>query len=63
MIFDHLDQSSRYSNLHPLFAQAFAFLRTADLSELKPGRNEIDGDRLFVMFDQKPGRGRSGAHA
>ena len=61
MIFDHLDQSARYEKLHPLFAKAFAFLRTANLSNLKPGRNEIDGDNLFVMFDQKPGRGRSGA--
>jgi YhcH/YjgK/YiaL family protein len=61
MIFDHMDQAHRYTSLHPLFAQAFAFLRTADLSKLKPGRNEIDGDKLFVMFDQKPGRGRSGA--
>lgn len=61
MIYDHIDQAVRYAGLHPLFAKAFEFLRTVDLAKLKAGRNEIDGDSLFVMFDQKPGRGRGGA--
>ena len=61
MILDHIDQTARYTCLHPLFALAFDFLRKVDLSTLKPGRNEMDGDRMFVMFDQKPGRGRKGA--
>lgn len=61
MILDHIDQANRYVSLHPLFARAFDFLRKADLSKLKPGRNEIDGDLMFVMFDQKAGRSRKGA--
>lgn len=61
MILDHMDQADRYVLLHPLFARAFEFLRKADPAALRPGRNEIDGDRLFVMFDRKPGRGRGGA--
>ena len=61
MILDHIDQADRYVSLHPLFARAFDFLRKADLAKLKPGRNEIDGDLLFVMYDQKTGKGRKGA--
>ena len=61
MILDHIDQSVRYVCLHPLFARAFDFLRKVDLASLKSGRNEIDGDKMFVMFDQKPGKGRKGA--
>lgn len=61
MIFDHLDQSGRYANLHPLFAKAFEFLRKTDLAALPPGRIALDGDRLYVSIDHKPGRGRDGA--
>ena len=61
MIFDHIDQADRYVSLHPLFARAFDVLRKIDLAALKPGRNEIDGDKMFVMFDQKTGKGRKGA--
>lgn len=61
MIFDHIDQADRYAGLHPLFAQAFAFLRATDLAALPPGRTELDGDRLFISVDHKPGRGRAGA--
>ncbi len=61
MILDHIEQADRYIYLHPLFARAFDVLRKINLAVLKPGRNEIDGDRMFVMLDLKTGKGRNEA--
>ena len=61
MILDQLTLASRYSALHPGFAAAFEFLRTANLADLAAGRHEIDGDRLYVVMNRQPGRGRAGA--
>jgi len=41
-------ESDRYLELNPLFGKAFAFLKRADLAELPPGRQEIDGDRCWA---------------
>ena len=40
--------STRYEALNPHFGKAFAFLRRADLVDLKPGRYEIDGDNCWA---------------
>ncbi len=61
MILDTLSQASRYTPLHPGFAAAFEFLRTAKLADLAAGRHEIDGDRLYVVMNRQPGRGRTDA--
>jgi biofilm protein TabA len=61
MIADTLAQSTRYLALHPAFARAFEFLAQTDLLSLTPGRHAIDGDRVYVSIDHKPGRGREGA--
>ena len=39
---------ARYEVLNPHFGRAFAFLRRADLANLKPGRYEIDGDNCWA---------------
>ena len=39
---------ARYEALNPHFGTAFAFLRRADLADLKPGRYEIDGDNCWA---------------
>ena len=44
--------SGRYEALNPHFGKAFAFLKRADLSELKPGRYEIDGDNCWAMVQE-----------
>ena len=59
MILDTIDQAERYFPLHPLFARGFEWLRTVNWQELPNGRQEIDGDRLFVSFSRNPGRGRA----
>lgn len=61
MVLDVLANAGRYSALHPSFTRAFAFLASVDLDALQPGRNEIDGDALFVILDRKDGRGHEGA--
>jgi YhcH/YjgK/YiaL family protein len=61
MVLDTLANAQRYTALHPAFARAFAFLSSVDLDALPTGRNEIDGDRMFVILDRQDGRGRDGA--
>ncbi|MCE9608375.1 MAG: YhcH/YjgK/YiaL family protein [Planctomycetia bacterium] len=58
MIFDRLENAELYTPLHPGFAPAFAYLRTADFTGLEQGRHEVDGERLFVMLGREPGQGR-----
>ena len=57
MVLDTLSMAGRYAALHPLFAAAFDFLATVDLSTLPPGRISLQGDRLFVSIDHVEGRG------
>ena len=48
MILSHLQSSSRYESLHPLFKQAFDYIKANDLSKVEPGRVELDGANLFI---------------
>ena len=61
MVIDTFASALRYTALHPAFTRAFRFLAETDLDALPTGRNEIDGDRMFVIIDRKEGRGRDGA--
>ena len=61
MILDTLARADRYRALHPLFARAFAFLRSADLQALAPGRHAIQGERLFAIVEACAGRTRAEA--
>ena len=40
--------SRRFEFFHPNVKTAFEFLRTTDLSKLKPGRNEVDGENVYA---------------
>lgn len=43
---------NRYKGLCPALDTAIDHLATADLTQLKPGRNEVDGDNVFInRFD------------
>lgn len=61
MILDRLSEAERYFSAHPAFATAFQYLRNTDFSQLPTGRNEIDGDRMYVVINRQPGRGHDGA--
>ncbi len=56
MILDTLANADRHASLHPLFAQAFAFMREHDLNALAPGRHKILGDDLFVVIQHVQAR-------
>ena len=58
MILATLDQSSRYTPLHPLFQQVFDYIRKTDLLALEPGRYSIEGEDLFLIVEQVQGRKR-----
>jgi len=61
MILDTLSRSSRYLTLHPLFAQAFEFLRSTDLQALEPGKHAVQGETIFAIVEACPGRTRAEA--
>jgi biofilm protein TabA len=61
MIVDRLANAQKYSDMHAGFEKAFAFLRRADLAQLAEGRHEIEGDRVFCLISNGPGRGRDEA--
>jgi YhcH/YjgK/YiaL family protein len=61
MILDRLEQAERYFPLHPGFAAAIDYVRRTDFSGLPTGRHGIDGDRLYLMLNRGPGKGRGGA--
>lgn len=52
MIYTNYHQMSRYENLCPALKTALQFLASADLTKLEMGRNEVDGDNVFInRFD------------
>jgi YhcH/YjgK/YiaL family protein len=61
MIYDHINHAWRYAEVHPGFKAAFDFLRSSTVSQLPPGKHEIDGERLYAMISRDPGRGRDAA--
>ncbi|MBB6479979.1 YhcH/YjgK/YiaL family protein [Spirochaeta isovalerica] len=52
MLFDSLKKIRRYEVLHEALPAAFDFLEKSDLSSLKEGRYEIDGDRVFALVQE-----------
>lgn len=55
MILDKLANASRYTCLHPLFAEAFRFLQEADLQHLPTGKHSLKGDALFAILSEATG--------
>lgn len=50
MILDSLENSNRIENLHPLFKQAFDYLKSTDFSKVEDGKIELNGERLTVSI-------------
>ena len=48
MIYTNLDNLHRYQDLCPALDTAIRHLEGLDLSTLTPGRNEVDGDAVFI---------------
>ncbi len=61
MIADTISHLERYLGLHPNLDTAIGYIRKTELNALPEGRNEIDGDRVFVNVictDSAPAEGR-----
>lgn len=54
MILDHLDNIEKYASLHPLFAQAIAYIKSTDLNTIEIGKYDI-ADGLKAIFSDKNG--------
>jgi YhcH/YjgK/YiaL family protein len=55
MIIDSLSSSARYTSLHPLFAKAFEYINSIDLTTLEDGKFDIDGDNIRGIMASKNG--------
>lgn len=55
MVLDKLSNATRYTCMHPLFAQAFAYLQETDLASIATGVHEIDGKNLFAIISEDKG--------
>ena len=54
MIIDTLENASKYSSLHPLFAKAFEYINSTDLANIEIGKYDI-ADGLKAIFSDKEG--------
>lgn len=61
MIIDTLENSALYEKAHPLFAKAFAFLKSAPLATMEPGKVELEGDSLYASIQEPEGKPQSAA--
>ena len=52
MILDTLDAIGKYAGLEPGFETAVRWLRETDLEALKPGRTEIDGEKVYAAVSE-----------
>ena len=56
MIIDTLANAGKYHGVHPLFAQAFQFVNSQDLTALEPGNYEVAGEEVKAVLMDKPGK-------
>jgi YhcH/YjgK/YiaL family protein len=53
MIIDSLENLKKYSSIHPLFAKAFEYLNSTDLSALEVGKFDIADGLKGIVSDKK----------
>ncbi len=56
MILNSLKDSAAIESLHPLFKQAFEYLKTTDFSQVPAGKVVLDGDNLYVSIAEPTGK-------
>lgn len=49
MIADKLINASLYTDIHPLFTEAFEWLASTDLKNMQDGKHVLNGDQLFAI--------------
>lgn len=55
MIIDILSTAEKYFCVHPLFEQAFEYIKSLNLDTLEAGKYEIDSDQLRAIVSNKSG--------
>ncbi len=55
MIIDTLANADKYFCIHPLFADAFKYIRSQNLETIEVGKYEIEGDNLRAIVSSKRG--------
>lgn len=55
MIIDSLENANRYIGLHPLFAEAFDFIKSQDLPGIAVGKYPVKGEELHASVTEKEG--------
>ncbi|MGM9765712.1 MAG: YhcH/YjgK/YiaL family protein [Candidatus Cryptobacteroides sp.] len=60
MILTNINECWRYAQMHPEFQKLFDFIKKTDFETLPEGRNEIDGDSLFVNHVRMAGKNPEG---
>lgn len=55
MIIDNLTNAEKYICINPLFAKAFDYIRSQNLTSIEVGRYDIDGDNLKAIVSDKQG--------
>lgn len=61
MILDSLKNTAAAEKLHPLFKQAFDYIKANDLSQVAPGKIELDGANLFISVAEITGKTQDAA--
>ncbi len=54
MIIDSLENAGRYTSIHPLFAEAFEYIKTLDLKHAEIGKTDLS-DGLKIIVAEKAG--------
>jgi YhcH/YjgK/YiaL family protein len=54
MIIDSLENAGKYTSIHPLFAEAFEYIKTLDLKQAEIGKTDLS-DGLKIIVAEKVG--------
>ena len=55
MIIDTLANADKYFSVHPLFADAFKYIRSQNMETIEVGKYAIEGDNLRAIVSNKTG--------
>lgn len=61
MVIDSLQHTDIYERINPLFAQAFEYLKSVDLTKLEVGKINLEGDDLFIIVSESDLRSKEEA--
>ena len=52
MIIDTLSNADKYISIHPLFAEAFAYIKSQNLSELEIGKSDVANGLKAIVAEK-----------